>query len=621
MTLLLAAVSMSLLDWVVLLAYFVVIVAAGMWFGQFTRNTGDFFFAGRRFTWWLIAVSCVATLVGSYSFVQYAQTGFQFGFCSLMPYMNEWFVLPLFLLAWLPIVYYHRVQSIPEYFEKRFDRRTRIVVMILMLIYLEGYVAFNLLTIGVFLNGLFGWSVFWSAAAVAFLSGLYLHAGGQTSVLMTDLLQGALLLVVGLTLFALGLAACGGWSSFVTSLPPAHRLPFAGFNDPPALHAVGDFWNDAMVGTFAFYFINQGVLMRFLSARSVRDGRRAMLVVVAVMMPLAAVAVSNAGWVGRALAEQGQLTETAAGAETLAELGQNIFVVVADFLCAPGMFGLVIAAVVAALMSTLDTLITAVSAVAVNDIGRLYWPDRSEEEYLRMARRAAILATLVGLLLLPTFGQASSLYAALSRFTGIVTPPLVVVIVLGSIWPRFSARAAYGTLMFGAAMIVASLVFPQLIQPLAHGVRPDDHFIYMRSLYGLVVSLVPAVAIPCWEMWRGVSERGRFVMQDLDEAIVQYKGGQPNYGGSGRSPVLPLAVSDEPGKHVSLPEELMLEMDIATGDLVHVADARWWLGGFRSITLPVQAAGSARRCATLTASAVEEAHLLAERPVRVEFIL
>ncbi|MCH8149505.1 MAG: hypothetical protein IH987_16230, partial [Planctomycetes bacterium] len=83
-----------------------------------------------------------------------------------------------------------------------------------------------------------------------------------------------------LGLFGLGIHYLGGPARFWEGLPADHRMPLAPLNYPPKLHAVGDFWNDAMVGTFAFFCINQGVLMRFLSARSVRDGRKAMFFVV-----------------------------------------------------------------------------------------------------------------------------------------------------------------------------------------------------------------------------------------------------------------------------------------------------------------------------------------------------
>ncbi len=60
-----AALALHWLDWVVLVGYFAVVVAVGMWFGKFTKSTKDFFFGGQRFAWWLVGISCVATLVGS----------------------------------------------------------------------------------------------------------------------------------------------------------------------------------------------------------------------------------------------------------------------------------------------------------------------------------------------------------------------------------------------------------------------------------------------------------------------------------------------------------------------------------------------------------------------------
>ena len=116
------------LDWAVIAAYFGLVVGAGLWFSRFTKTTQDFFFGGQRFAWWLVAISCVATLVGSYSFINYSEVGFNFGLPSLTNYTNEWFVLPFFLIGWLPIIYFSGVVSIPEYFERRFDRRTRILV-------------------------------------------------------------------------------------------------------------------------------------------------------------------------------------------------------------------------------------------------------------------------------------------------------------------------------------------------------------------------------------------------------------------------------------------------------------------------------------------------------------
>ncbi len=112
------------------------------------------------------SIACVATLIGSYSFMQYSQNGFNFGLSSMTAYTNDWFVLPLFLLVWLPIIYYNRLTSIPEYFERRFDRRTRLAVLVITLIYLQGYIGFNLYSIGLALQSLLGGHlIVWAASS------------------------------------------------------------------------------------------------------------------------------------------------------------------------------------------------------------------------------------------------------------------------------------------------------------------------------------------------------------------------------------------------------------------------------------------------------------------------
>ncbi|MFB6350840.1 MAG: sodium:solute symporter family protein, partial [Bradymonadaceae bacterium] len=77
------------------LLYFGAIVGAAAYFARFTRTTSDYFFGGRRFSGWLIAVSCVATTIGAYSFVKYGSAAFSYGFASSMTYLNDWFWMPL----------------------------------------------------------------------------------------------------------------------------------------------------------------------------------------------------------------------------------------------------------------------------------------------------------------------------------------------------------------------------------------------------------------------------------------------------------------------------------------------------------------------------------------------
>lgn len=135
------------LDRFVILAYFAIVMGFGAYFGKYSKTTSDYFFGGRRFSWWLITISIVATGIGSHSFVKYSTKAYEYGFSSTMTYMNDWFFMPLFMFGWLPIIYYTRVRSIPEYFEKRFDRRARTLATIMILFYMIGYIAIQFLTL------------------------------------------------------------------------------------------------------------------------------------------------------------------------------------------------------------------------------------------------------------------------------------------------------------------------------------------------------------------------------------------------------------------------------------------------------------------------------------------
>ena len=178
------------LDYGIMVGYFVAMLLIGTWFGRNQKSTNDFFFGGQRFSWWLISFSLVATTIGSYSFVKYSKIAYEHGIASSQTYLNDWLWAPLLLFGWLPILYFSRVVSIPEYFERRFDVRARRVATVLLLVYLIGYVGINLFTMGQALNILLGVDVWLAAALVAGVSAVYVTFGGQTSVIMTDLFQG-----------------------------------------------------------------------------------------------------------------------------------------------------------------------------------------------------------------------------------------------------------------------------------------------------------------------------------------------------------------------------------------------------------------------------------------------
>jgi solute:Na+ symporter, SSS family len=562
------------IDYVVMIGYFIAVLGFGLYFGRYTTTTKDFFFGGQRFSWWLIAFSCVATVVGSYSFIKYSAAGFRYGICSTQSYLNDWFWMPILVLVWIPIIYYKKIQSVPEYLEARFDRKTRVAATVIILFYIIGYIGINLITLGKTLHALLGWEIMTGAVITAVAVAVYVYIGGQTAVIMTDLIQGMILLVAGLGLFAAAIWHFGGFGEFWSLLPKSHKYAFSDFNAPPKFSFIGIYVQDGLANTGALMLMHQGFIMRFLSLKSVRDSRRMVVCWILLLAPLAAIATSCGGWIAKALVDNGELTT---------EPGTS-FVDAAHFLCAPGIFGFVLAALTAALMSTADSLINAVSAIFVNDIWRPYIKrDAGDKHYLWVARVTSLCAAGAGLALVPVF-MKDTIYGAHSMFTAAVTPPVLTAIFLGIIWKRYTPMAAFVTIVGGAILIALSFIWPDaLVGPLDFGMGPDSYK-FMRALYGLLVASGLGILVTGISRPRSDSELKGLVAGTQIDAMRQFKGGEPN-----RKPGKKVRVRTKLDKSLAGTETVVLSrssldrMAAEPGDLLYASHTRWWYGGLRSV--------------------------------------
>lgn len=497
-------------DWIVMVVYFIAIMVFGSYFGKYNRTTTDFFFGGRRFKWWLIAMSIVATGVGSHSFIKYSAKGFTDGFASTMTYMNDWFFVPFFIFGWLPIIVYTRIRSIPEYFEKRFSPSTRFLATILLLLYMIGYVGIGFLTMGKAILPLLPpeftilgihieLSLMGLVVVIALIVGIYITYGGQTAVIFTDLAQGFVLIFAGMLVFILGLDYLGGFKIFWDLLPTTWKLPLAHFNDPPGFNFVGIFWQDGIAGSVGFLFMNMGLIMRFMATKSVDEGRKAATFNILFMLPISAIIVGNAGWIGKAISV---VNPDVVPPDTNPDA---VFVVVANVISHPGVFGFVMAALTAALMSTVDTLLNATAAVYINDVHRpakkwltkkvQSWKEEDKQE-LSSARIATAIFTIMGVLAVIPFSAFPTVYEAHGYFHSTLTPPLVVAIFLGVFWKKFTNASVIATFVVGVALMILGMYYPRpLIEVFAHGTAfdPKHPYTYIGALYNLFVCVFVGV--------------------------------------------------------------------------------------------------------------------------------
>jgi solute:Na+ symporter, SSS family len=563
------------LDLIVMGAYFVAVVGFGVYFGKYSSTTKDFYFGGQRFAWWVIAFSATATTVGSYSFVKYSAAGFNYGISSTQSYLNDWFWMPVLLLIWLPIIYFQRVQSVPEYFERRFSRPARIVATIFILLYLVGYVAINLLTLGTALQTMLGWPIMVGAAVACVAVTFYVFAGGQTSVIMTDLVQGITLLIVGLGVFLAGVLHFGGFVDWWALMPEGHRYIFSEFNKPDKFSFVGIYGQDGLANTGAFVLMNQGIIMRFLALRSVKDARKMSVCWILILAPLAAITVSGGGWIAKALMVNGELETN----------GKDAFIHAAEFLCSPGIFGFVLAALMAALMSTADTLINAASAIFVNDIYKPYVkPQGDDKHYLRIARFSSLSIAAIGLMLVPLY-TGDTVYQAHAKFTAAVTPPIVIAILFGVLWKRFNTPAALAAMVGGGFLVLLSTFSPfdgWFLGPISFGMG-EGSYKFIRAIFGLLVSGVLGGVVAMLTRPQSAESIAGLITGTQLKAMEYFKGGPINRR---EGETIYLQVKTDPAlsgsETVCVSDAQMASLSAEVGDLLYVCDRRWWFGGLRS---------------------------------------
>ena len=643
-------------DWIVMIVYFMAIMLFGSYFGRYTKTTSDFFFGGRRFSWWLITMSIVATGVGSHSFVKYSAKAWEHGFSSTMTYMNDWFFVPFFMFGWLPILVYSKVRSIPEYFEKRFSPSARFLATILLLLYMIGYIGIGFLTLGKAVIPMLPemFTVFGSQVditlmraivVIAIITGIYITFGGQTAVIFTDLLQGFILIFAGLLLFGIGIAYVGGFDTFWNLLPTTWKLPLADYNQPSSFNFVGIFWQDAVAGSIGFLFMNQGLIMRFMACRNVNEGRKAAAVNILFVLPISAIVVGNAGWIGKAIS----ITSPDIISPNVSP--DEIFVVVASIVTSPGVFGFVMAALTAALMSTVDTLINATAAVFINDVyrpikkylGKVAHTSEEEKAELFAARITSIGITILGVLAVLAFKNFPTVYEAHGYFHSTLTPPLVVAIFLGVFWKRFTPAAVITTFLGGVTLMLLGARYPGiLIAPFDHGIEmnPARPYSYIRALYntfvcigvgtlvtwttsiqntftakmnknsanllsviaglifvGIIFNLFPinialfsaivlialTAVITSYFIPYDESKIIGYTSWSIDSAKRIFKGSTPNEN-EGEKIMLQWRLKDgSENDNVSFSRNDMNRMMANTGDLVYLCDTRRWLGGLKSI--------------------------------------
>jgi solute:Na+ symporter, SSS family len=463
---------MTLVDWLIIAVYFVVLIAIVWWSSRRTSTTEDYFLAGRDVGWLAVGCSLFASNIGSEHIVGLAGSGALNGMAQAHWELHAWIIL---LLAWVFVPFYYRsgVYTMPEFLERRFDARTRWVLSIVSLI---AYV-FTKVSVTVYAGAIvfrallpevFGSpdNAFWVGAfSTVILTGIYTIFGGLRAVVYTEVLQTGLLLLGSVFITAFGLYKLGGWGE-MQSILAERPGQFALWrpNSDPDFPWLGVMIASPVVGIW-YWCTDQYIVQRTLAARSMVDARRgALFGAVLKTMPIFIFLVP--GMIGYALHQRGLMQiPTGANGELL---GDQVFPTMVTSLLPVGLRGLVVGSLLSALMSSLASLFNSCATLFTVDIYEKLKPGQPERTLVRVGRIATGVVVLFGMLWVPVMKAISErttgLYDYLQNVQGFLAPPITAVFLLGLFNRRINGVGAFWGLIIGFVLGMSKLTLQTMVR-------------------------------------------------------------------------------------------------------------------------------------------------------------
>jgi SSS family solute:Na+ symporter len=436
--------------------YFIVVFAIGFYFARRGRTSEDYFLASRDVGWFAIGASLFVSNISTEHFIGLAGSGATSG---LAVGHFEWLAcLILLLLGWVFVPFYLRsnVFTMPEFLERRFNRNCSVyLAAISILAYIFTKISVHLYAAAIVLERVVGWSPMTAAVILVIATGVYTVAGGLAAVIYTDLVQTVILLIGAVVLTVIGLFEVGGFSGLRAALPADYFHMIKPMSDPE-FPWTGIFLGAPILGIW-YWCTDQVIVQRVLSAKD-QGHARAGTIFAGFLKVLPVFVLVLPGMI--ALARYPQLFTVTNGHVTNGDIAYPTLIV---NLLPSGLVGLMIAALLAALMGSMSAVFNSASTMVTLDFYKRLRPQASESQLVNMGRIATVLMVGLGILWVPFIHLLSSqLYIYLQSVQAYVSPPIAVCFILGILWTRPNGTGAFASLLTGFVLGAARFVFEVL---------------------------------------------------------------------------------------------------------------------------------------------------------------
>jgi SSS family solute:Na+ symporter len=469
--------TISPIDWIILLVYFVFIVWRGIGYAKRHENAEDYFLAGRTLTWPLIGLSLFASNISSSSLIGMAASGYETGF-SVFSY--EWMaavVLIIVAVFFLPFYLRSKIYTLPEFLEKRFDSRSRYYFSALTILTNIGVDTAATLYAGALVVQLILPSVdLWQTILIlAVFSGLYTIAGGLKAVVYTDAIQAILLLFGSILLTILAFFKIGSWEVVKAATPAQHFHIIQPYNDP-FLPWPGLFTGVFLLG-FYFWATNQFIVQRALGAKDLRHGQWGALFAGFLKVATPLFIMILPGLMARVLYPD-------------LEKANYVFPMLMFDLLPKGLLGLVLAGLIAAMMSSIDSALNSASTLVTMDFFKKLRPQTTSVQLMWIGRAMTLVFMLAAAVWAPQIDRFPTLWQYLQSALSFIVPPIAALFLLAVFWKRANADGATAGIVVGMVSAAFFLIFTQ-----ADGM-PSIHFLYVAAiLFGMSCLAILAVSL------------------------------------------------------------------------------------------------------------------------------
>ncbi|MCA9103243.1 MAG: sodium/solute symporter [Pirellulales bacterium] len=442
--------ELASIDYVILGAYMVGMLAIGTFYAKYVHTAGDLFLAGRALPFWAIGLSIVVSDIGAIDLVSGSGAAYEYGIAQAN---FDWLgsVPAVLIAAFIFVPYYWRagVYTIPEFLGRRYNVAVQMIEALIWFAFLSVNVSVMLYLSAVFLGEVLDWNVEFSIWLTAVFVGIYTVSGGLSAVVMTDVLQMVVMFVGAGSLLVLGLWEAGGWEDVVEAVKAQPNAP-ADYFQLLAPHAAdtpypwtGIVFGLGIVMSTAYFVGNQAVLQRALGARSEWDAKAGLITAgfFKLFIPLL---MFVPGLTGRALWPD------------LAKADTAVPRMVAELL-PPGLMGLMFAAFLAALMSSVDSYLNSCSTMFMTDVyGRGYHlatgRNLGDRQGMVLGRIVTVVVLLIAAFAAPQFSRFATIYTAIQGFLALFQGPTLAILLLGIMWPRATRWGGLSGLVLGVCM-------------------------------------------------------------------------------------------------------------------------------------------------------------------------